>query len=107
MKWEEGRQDKLYKKMKIWSSSFFWFGSDCYLISYKPNYRMPSHTDKAEGKHYRLNVVLRGSGKFVCEKTIFKLFNKVVLFRPDLYEHSMINGNSKRLVMSFGFLKKK
>jgi hypothetical protein len=106
MKWEEGRQGGKYKKMKIWSSSFFWFGSDCYLISYEPNYEMPAHTDKAQGKHFRLNIVLKGSGTFKCQKTIFRLFNRIILFRPDLYEHSMVNGDSNRLVLSLGFLRK-
>ena len=106
MKWIPGRQGGRYKKMKVWSSSFFSFGSDCYLIKYEPNYKMPAHTDKAEGKHYRLNVVLKGRGRFICEKNIVNLFGRIVLFRPDLYEHSMINGNSNRVVLSFGFLRK-
>lgn len=117
--WVAGRQNKPegepgYFKMKLaerhWPS---WLskrpandrgGFDCYLLKYDPHFTLPPHTDKvpAHLRHYRLNVVLAGHGLFLAEKTICNLFGQAVLFRPDLYVHSMQNGPKTRLVLSLG-----
>ncbi len=51
-----------------------------------------SHVDPVPGKrHYRLNVTLvrpEGGGQFMGGAPIFS-FGHLVLFRPDLHEHSM------------------
>ena len=113
-KWVTGRQqkdgaDKSYKKMLLFQFNFFSLlgedrGMDCYLIKYDPDYVLKSHKDpiKPSRKHFRLNIVLQGKGNFICEKNILSLFNTIILFRPDKYEHSMKNGNKERLVFSLG-----
>ena len=98
-KWERGRQAAGYEKLLLWS---FW-RLDSYIIRYPAGCFLPPHTDKNVGRHYRLNIILKGVGEFSCEKTIIRT-KRFVLFRPDLYEHSMQNGDSKRLVLSFGVL---
>ncbi len=98
-KWESGRQNADYKKLKIVQISNRF---DCYLIKYPPNAVLPEHTDKVNsGRHYRLNIELFGSGEFKCEQAIFRWW-KIVLFRPDINLHSMVNGPSNRLVLSIG-----
>jgi len=99
MRWIEGRQGGAYSKLKLFQLSFM----DCWLIKYAPNYSMPKHKDSVEGKkHFRLNIELSGKGKFICEKTIVNIFNKIILFRPDLYEHSMVNGTKLDRISDFG-----
>ena len=101
MSWIKGRQGTGYLKKKIWSR----FNTDCWLIKYKPSQIIPTHTDPVEGKkHFRLNIVLKGKGVFICEKTILCLFHRIILFRPDKYEHSMINLSKERLVLSIGMV---
>lgn len=98
-KWQPGRQGGKYKKLKVFKFLFF----DCWVIKYEPNYYMPSHTDPVKDrKHFRLNVVIKGHARFNCVRTIFKLGNRVIFFRPDLYKHSIINGPSERTVLSIG-----
>lgn len=64
-----------------------------YLVRYPQGHRIVPHVDMvAKGKLYKLNCVLvkpRAGGEFVCEKNIFNLFGRLVLFRPDLYHHSV------------------
>jgi len=111
-KWETGRQHqsenrhKIYRKLKLWSSSFLGFGSDCYIIKYSPYYSLRSHIDpvKTGYRHFRLNITLKGNGKFHCDKVIINIFNKIILFRPDLHAHYMHNSRRTRIVLSFGFL---
>lgn len=107
MKWIPGRQQSCpYRKMRLWEigSSQLNLFSDAYLIEYPPNAKLPLHTDAVQkGRHYRLNIELRGRGEFLINRCIFRL-GPVVLFRPDLEKHGMNNGPTTRLVLSFGFL---
>lgn len=106
MKWEVGRQGGGYKKKLLWSTNNKLFGIDCYIIKFTPNYHLKPHKDEVEsGKHYRLNLEVKGEGKFFCKEPIFKL-GKLVVFRPDKV-HSMINGNSERTLFSIGLNIKK
>ncbi len=53
---------------------------------------MPHVDMVAEGRLYKLNCVLvkpRRGGKFSCERSIFNLRGRLVLFRPDLYRHQV------------------
>ncbi len=101
-KWKEGRQNTQYHKFQLIQIRKCF---DAYLIKYPANEILPAHKDKVEnGKHYRLNIELWGRGKFICENPIFKWW-RIVLFRPDICEHSMINGSSSRLVLSIGWVK--
>ena len=98
--WQKGRQDADYDKFVICCFKRF----DSYIIKYPENCFLPPHKDEADsGKHYRLNLVFKGKGKFICEKVIFQT-KRIILFRPDLYEHSMKNDNSVRLVFSVGIV---
>ena len=72
------------------------FQSRClsiYLVRYAPGHRILPHLDMvATGRLYKLNCVLvkpSAGGEFSCEKTIFNLFGRLVLFRPDLHQHQV------------------
>jgi hypothetical protein len=64
-----------------------------YLVRYSAGHAIMPHVDMvAEGRLYKLNCVLvkpQAGGEFWCEKNIFNLFGRVVLFRPDLYTHQV------------------
>ena len=105
MKWDKGRQDANYHKKRLWQVGINRLGlfSDCYLIKYPPDAKLPPHKDPVEsGRHWRLNIELKGSGEFLCDGASFKLW-RITLFRPDINTHAMNNGPSERLVLSFGF----
>lgn len=81
-----------------------------YLVHYRAGHRVLPHVDGvARGRLYKLNCVLvkpeRG-GEFHCERTIFNLRDRLVLFRPDLHEHavSRIEAGS-RWLLSFAVLR--
>ncbi len=70
------------------------FHSKClniYLVRYPEGHSVGRHVDMvSEGPLYKLNWVLAkpgAGGEFICEKTMFNLFGRLYLFRPDLYEH--------------------
>ena len=81
-------------------------GLTVYLVRYAAGHSVFPHVDMvSEGRLYKLNVVLvkpAAGGEFVCERTIFDLLGRVVLFRPDLHEHRVtrIEGG-RRWVLSF------
>lgn len=107
-KFVEGRQRGCsYKKMCLWSIRILSLGFDAYLLKYQPNTKLPWHTDKLEGKHYRLNIKLFGRAYFlikgICRK---RSHDRIILFRPDLHEHSLIV-ITKTVKLSFGFAKLK
>lgn len=62
-----------------------------YLVRYPQGHKVGPHLDMiADGRLYKLNCVLakpKAGGEFLCEKNIFNLFGRVILFRPDLYQH--------------------
>lgn len=101
-KWTEGRQASCkYEKLCFLNMKLFGFGVDGYILDYQPGV-LPRHTDKVDGKHWRLNVELSGRGRFYCNKVILNLFNKIYIFRPDLYTHSVLI-TKRRFVLSLGF----
>lgn len=75
-----------------------------YLVHYSEGHCIMPHVDMvAEGRLYKLNLVLAkpvAGGEFACERTIFNLFGRIVLFRPDLYRHrvSRIDRGSRWLL---------
>lgn len=107
--WIKGRQQECeYQKFCFLYAKLFNFGFDGYILKYAPHAYLPQHVDKVDsGEHYRFNIVLtKGWFKTWCEKNIFSFFNdRIVLFRPDLYKHSMLNGDKERIVLSLGFKK--
>jgi hypothetical protein len=79
-------------------------GFDAYLLKYEAGMLLPTHKDPVKnGRHYRINITLRGKGILFCEKVIFKLWC-IYMFRPDLYEHSVFFPQ-KTLKLSLGFVK--
>jgi hypothetical protein len=102
-KWKQGRQEETeYLKYCFMRFKVGSIGMDGYILKYEPHTILKPHKDTVKGRHYRLNIELLGKGKFVCEKVILNIRNKVYLFRPDLYEHSVINHHTRRYVLSFG-----
>jgi len=98
--WQEGRQGTGYRKLQLLSSKLL--SCDAYIIDYKPNTHIPTHTDPVKGKrHYRLNILLWGNDEFVGE-TIFST-KRIKFFRPDIAAHSVSNVRSRRVIFSFGF----
>jgi hypothetical protein len=76
------------------------------LVTYPINHSVMSHVDNVqEGRYYKLNFILvqpKVGGVFKCTKCIINLFNRVYLFRPDKYEHSVTKIESgKRVLLSF------
>jgi hypothetical protein len=63
------------------------------LVTYPTNHSVMSHIDPVQqGRYYKLNFVLitpKAGGVFKCSNCIINLFNRVYLFRPDKYEHSV------------------
>jgi hypothetical protein len=64
-----------------------------YLVHYRRGARVLPHVDGlSAGRLYKLNCVLvkpRRGGAFSCQRTLFNLFDRLVLFRPDRYEHAV------------------
>jgi hypothetical protein len=64
-----------------------------YLVRYSPGHRVVPHVDMVSaGRLYKLNCVLvkpETGGEFHCERSIFNWFGRIILFRPDLYRHSV------------------
>jgi len=78
------------------------------LVSYFEGHRVRSHLDMVErGRYYKLNVILvkaKRGGVFETEEVIFSFFNRIIFFRPDLYEHSVSTiEKGKRVLLSFAF----
>jgi len=64
-----------------------------YLVHYSAGHRIVPHVDMVTGgRIYKLNCVLvkpKDGGEFLCERNIFNWFGRIILFRPDLYQHSV------------------
>jgi hypothetical protein len=102
LKWVSGRQDGKYmKKMYLRFGIPGFFGMDAYMLKFEPDCLLPAHIDKVKGRHFRLNIILRGEGKFECDKTIIRT-KRIILFRPDKHTHSMQNDETERKVLSIG-----
>jgi hypothetical protein len=106
LKWVPGRQGGDYQKklLAVFGIPRI-FGFDMYILKFEPHCHLKEHRDEVgRGKHYRLNIILRGEGEFKCEKTILRT-KRFILFRPDKHLHSMQNGDSERKVLSIGLNK--
>jgi len=77
-----------------------------YLVRYSAGHAIVPHVDMvSEGRLYKLNCVLikpASGGEFSCERNIFSLFGRLVLFRPDLYRHQVSRiERGRRWLLSF------
>lgn len=77
-----------------------------YLVRYPEGHKVGPHLDMiARGRLYKLNCVLkkpRAGGRFLCERNVLNLFGRVILFRPDLYQHQVTRIESgNRWLLSF------
>lgn len=105
-RWSAGRQGTGYEKCLLltgyWPRPF-----DCYLLRYRKGQGIPPHTDPvANGRHFRLNIVLRKSrgGEFQCKDPLFT-WRRVFLFRSDLSIHAVSPVESgTRYVLSIGWV---
>lgn len=82
-----------------------------YLVRYPEGHKVGPHVDMvSEGQLYKLNCVLvkpRRGGEFICEKNIFNLFGRLILFRPDLYQHQVSKiGHGSRWLLSLAFTRR-
>lgn len=107
MKWENGRQsDCEYFKHKLYSFKIGKFGFDAYILKYVPNSFLPWHQDEVkDGKHYRLNISLKGKSRFFIRNGTKNIWSqKFIFFRPDLYEHALRVYNNYCYKLSIGFV---
>ena len=81
-----------------------------YLVHYSAGHRIMPHVDMvAAGRLYKLNCVLvkpKRGGEFSCERTIVNVFDRVVVFRPDLYQHRVSRiERGNRWLLSFALMR--
>ncbi|GGW82663.1 2OG-Fe(II) oxygenase [Alteromonas halophila] len=61
------------------------------LVTYHEGHRVLEHNDPmGSGRYFKFNVVLKKpqkGGVFYAERVIFRLFDRIYLFRPDKYLH--------------------
>ena len=75
-------------------------------VTYPTHHSVMKHSDPVQkGRYYKLNFVLvkaKVGGVFECSNCIINLFNRIYLYRPDKYEHSVSKIESgKRVLLSF------
>lgn len=75
------------------------------LVTYPEGHRVMRHNDPiGSGSYYKLNFVVMKpaeGGVFETDRVIFSIFNRVILFRPDLYDHSVSTiVRGKRVLLS-------
>lgn len=76
------------------------------LVRYSQGHNIMPHLDMiAEGRLYKFNWVLvkpKEGGEFICDRTLFNLFGRFILFRPDLYQHQVSKiERGQRWLLSF------
>lgn len=115
LRWDYGRQASGYSKLLLASSKLLKF--DCYILRFPVGVSVPEHQDPTIPgyEHHRFNYMVKtpciGSG-VVHVKGPFKSFGRRgMLFRPDLYPHSMtacdfIFSNESAYMLSIGWLKR-
>jgi len=115
MKWEKGRQNSGYEKIKLLESQRFKF--DVYLLRYRKGASIPPHYDPAPFgfAHHRLNIVLKrakdGGNFFTLSHGIHRphkfMNNRIIFFRPDITSHMVSKvKRGARYVLSIGWLRK-
>ena len=79
-----------------------------YLVRYSQGHSILPHLDMVSaGRLFKFNWVLikpEAGGEFICERTLFNLFGRFILFRPDLYQHQVSRiERGQRWLLSFEF----
>lgn len=104
-KWSLGRQSTaIYHKYCFLYWKIGKYGFDGYILRYPPNTDLPVHKDPVNGSHYRINVKLKGKASFWCTSVIKKWGERIIIFRPDLYYHSL-KTFTKTYKLSLGFVR--
>lgn len=106
MKWEKGRQNTGYEKLKI----FQLLNIDCYILRYKEGDFIPTHKDPVPGRnHWRFNFVLKNAIKggvfqyYDHSRNLWINPGRFVKFRPDISEHRVTTiREGSRIVLTFG-----
>lgn len=106
MKWQKGRQDTVeYFKFKLFSFKVGRFGFDGYLLKYPALTHLLPHLDEVQdGKHYRMNITLRGNNMFICQGKHFHIKEFIHIFRPDIQRHGLLVA-TETYKLSLGFAK--
>lgn len=101
-KWIDGRQSTTkYMKFCFLYFKIFNIGMDGYIIKYEADTHLPIHKDPINGRHYRLNIKLKGKCKFWCPSSIFKIGERIIFFRPDIFPHTL-KTQTKVIKLSLG-----
>ncbi len=113
-KWQRGRQeDAVYWKFTLWYFRIWRWGFDAYILKYPPFTLLKGHTDPVDGRHYRLNIRLKGisyfsilRGKTIHSEGSYKIVDKrFICFRPDIQKHTLLVTNRGCTKLSFGYVK--
>ena len=112
-KWESGRQNATYWKMRLFESK--WLKSDAYLLKIAPNVDIPWHVDSCP-YGFKHNRILMRIGKHACgdfliyEDDAYHEVIKLPRFCLRLFDarnlHSLTASNKETLFLSFGWLSK-
>lgn len=97
-KWKQGRQPGIeYHKLCLFSFKLGRWGFDAYILRYPAKTVLPWHTDPVNGKHYRINIKLRGKCTFFAMPSEdldnigdISIGEFLHIFRPDKQLHSLV-----------------
>lgn len=104
-KWMKGRQENVeYHKWCFLHRKIGRYGFDGYILKYEDHVILDTHIDPINGKHYRLNINLKGKSIFKCDKCIIRWGDRLALFRPDIRYHNLVV-LTKTYKLSLGFAK--
>jgi hypothetical protein len=107
LRWEPGRLGSGYRKMLLarWERARLGLlDVDAWLLDYPPGSSIPPHLDTVPlARHFRVNVILRTGGARYVGRSLFRLGERLVLFRPDRMTHSVEPCARRRLVLSVGW----
>ena len=79
-------------------------GFDVWILDYPPGASVPSHLDPVPlARHFRLNVILQTGGTRYRGKSLWRLGERVVFFRPDRMVHEVEPCKKRRRVVSVGW----
>lgn len=102
--WKEGRQEStIYHKLTFFSQKIFNIGVDAHILRYPKGSILGMHVDEVKGKHWRLNINLKGESIFACDECIYRS-SWMNLFRSDLNMHGL-RVITKTYKLSLGFAK--